>query len=44
MRNSSQTVEHIHSNYVLKQHKESEHVSNVSKPGISLTWKDILHL
>lgn len=43
MRNTSQTVEHVHSNYILKQQKDSEYVSYSSKIGISLTWKNIPH-
>lgn len=39
MKKPSQTVEHIHSNYILKQQKDSEYASCLSKIGISLTWK-----
>lgn len=44
MRKPSQTVEHIHSNYIYKQEKDSEYVCYLSKIGISLTWKNIPHL
>lgn len=37
LKKPSQTVEHIHSNYILKQQKDSEYASCLSKIGISLT-------
>lgn len=39
LKKPSQTVEHIQSNYILKQQKDGEYASCLSKIGISLNWK-----